>query len=638
MDKKEKPYAVFLSYNSEDSEAVEQIAQYLEKSNLCPWLDKWNLIPGQSIVKGIEDGLGKSSSCAIFIGKNGFGPWHDKEKEIASIQQIQDPKFPVIPIFLPDAPQKPGLPHFLSINLAVDFRGKTLDDDDALWRLECGIRGTPPGKGRPPSENEITQKSRVKNASDEHSMEFVDRIQVVDDLKQPGCPPYILLSAPAGYGKSRLLKKLYHEFTQEGWLCLLLELPGEHYYSIACISSDIIRQIEEDQCDIPDKTSYEDWGACVGNSLAHHIGKSDYRNILLLIDRLETLEESSLAQLLESFIPALQKVLNTVEYGQFRIILAGRYIDRWEQDCKNLRFKIKRLKPFSFSAVQESVQNFFEKTSRSMKAEYEQEFVSRLLACTGGHPGCMAAILHNFSQELLVKETWNRKEEEYYTKFIQPVIEDIRWKIYPEELRRTFEILSAVRRFHPPLLRWFIDKKIITAYQNEYDLENALLQKHLIDREANTGFLKDGIVRRLLAIYQRKLQPEVFTTTCEEAIEFYTSSLKRLTPLTPKAEVFAIEFLFQHLQHLKSEQSNKLSDFFSVLDEILTLLAPMDDMVNALKTLDRFEAFIRNDWEFRFTLNYLLCQTLYDHDHPFNEFIEKIDAYREQLQGGERHA
>ncbi len=44
----EKAYDVFLSYNSEDRKAVEEVAVYLaDKAGLRPWLDKWDLIPGE---------------------------------------------------------------------------------------------------------------------------------------------------------------------------------------------------------------------------------------------------------------------------------------------------------------------------------------------------------------------------------------------------------------------------------------------------------------------------------------------------------------------------------------------------------------------------------------------------------------
>jgi hypothetical protein len=144
-----KSHAVFLSYNGEDRAAVEEIAVYLaDKASLHPWFDQWALIPGEPWVRNLERGLANSSSCAVFVGKSGQGPWQTPEVEAALREQVRDPGFRVIPVLLPDAPQQPKLSTFLAGNTWVDMRAG-LDDDQALWRLECGIQGNPPGRGRP---------------------------------------------------------------------------------------------------------------------------------------------------------------------------------------------------------------------------------------------------------------------------------------------------------------------------------------------------------------------------------------------------------------------------------------------------------------------------------------------------------
>ena len=42
-------YDIFLSHNSKDTDIVEQLARRLrDKYGLKIWLDKWNLIPGET--------------------------------------------------------------------------------------------------------------------------------------------------------------------------------------------------------------------------------------------------------------------------------------------------------------------------------------------------------------------------------------------------------------------------------------------------------------------------------------------------------------------------------------------------------------------------------------------------------------
>jgi hypothetical protein len=143
-------YAIFLSYNSDDREAVEKLAVYLDdRAKLRPWFDCWSIIPGESWAQKLELGIKASGACAVIVGKSGVGSWQQPEVEAALRVQMRRPGFRVIPVLLPEAPHEPELPTFLEGNNWVDFR-KGLDDDNALWRLECGIRGIQPWRGRPP--------------------------------------------------------------------------------------------------------------------------------------------------------------------------------------------------------------------------------------------------------------------------------------------------------------------------------------------------------------------------------------------------------------------------------------------------------------------------------------------------------
>ncbi|MEW6669349.1 MAG: AAA-like domain-containing protein [Thermodesulfobacteriota bacterium] len=148
-----KSFDVFLSYNREDEEPVEKIAVYLaDCTEVKPWMDKWNLIPGEPWFQHLERALTSSSACAVFVGKSGEGPWQQKELAAALDRQVKNPDFRVIPVLLADALAKPDLPIFLAGNTWVDFRGTRYDE--ALWRVECGIRGIPPGRGKPRKDEE----------------------------------------------------------------------------------------------------------------------------------------------------------------------------------------------------------------------------------------------------------------------------------------------------------------------------------------------------------------------------------------------------------------------------------------------------------------------------------------------------
>jgi WD40 repeat protein len=143
-------YDVFLSHNSADKVAVEELARRLVKAGMQPWFDAWNLIPGDPWQEAIEGALAQCASCAVFIGPSSIGPWQNEEMCVAIDRRVHETQgtFRVIPVLLPSSErgERSRLPDFLVRATWVEFR-RTLDDEDAFRRLVAGIRGREPGPG-----------------------------------------------------------------------------------------------------------------------------------------------------------------------------------------------------------------------------------------------------------------------------------------------------------------------------------------------------------------------------------------------------------------------------------------------------------------------------------------------------------
>ena len=140
-------FDVFLSHASPDKPLVEVLGKRLMAENLRPWLDKWNLIPGEPWQPQIELALADCIACAVFIGSGDRGPWHEEELRTAIRRRVErrEQAFRVIPVLLPGA-KRTELPDFLTATTWVEFRD--LDDTEAFDRLLCGIRGIEPGLGK----------------------------------------------------------------------------------------------------------------------------------------------------------------------------------------------------------------------------------------------------------------------------------------------------------------------------------------------------------------------------------------------------------------------------------------------------------------------------------------------------------
>jgi TIR domain len=136
-----RTFDVFLCHNSEDKPVVKEIAQRLKQRGISPWLDEWELPPGRPWQSLLETQIGAIRSAAVFVGRNGIGPWQQQEID-ACLREFVRRGCPVIPVLLRDAPAEPVLPLFLKGMTWVDFRKP---DPEPLAQLSWGIMGSHPG-------------------------------------------------------------------------------------------------------------------------------------------------------------------------------------------------------------------------------------------------------------------------------------------------------------------------------------------------------------------------------------------------------------------------------------------------------------------------------------------------------------
>jgi hypothetical protein len=133
-------FDVFLCHNSADKPAVKVIARALRSRGVLPWLDEWELPPGQPWQPLLEQQIGQIRSAAVFVGLAGVGPWQEQEI-YGFLREFVARRSAVIPVLLDNAPRAPDLPIFLRAMTYVDFR---LREPDPMVRLEWGITGVRP--------------------------------------------------------------------------------------------------------------------------------------------------------------------------------------------------------------------------------------------------------------------------------------------------------------------------------------------------------------------------------------------------------------------------------------------------------------------------------------------------------------
>ncbi|KKK69198.1 hypothetical protein LCGC14_2936450, partial [marine sediment metagenome] len=140
----EGKFDVFLSHNSKDKKAVEKIGRQLLKVGIRPWLDKWNLAPGDVISDALEAAIETIPCAALCFGPADVGNWHIMEIR-AYVERWASKQARMIPLILPGVEEAPELPLFVRQTLWVDMHDWEEDGSDGFYRLVCGILGKAPG-------------------------------------------------------------------------------------------------------------------------------------------------------------------------------------------------------------------------------------------------------------------------------------------------------------------------------------------------------------------------------------------------------------------------------------------------------------------------------------------------------------
>jgi GTPase SAR1 family protein len=130
-------YDVFLCYNSRDRQVVEQIASRLKEKKVRPWLDSWDLRPGDRWLDKLAEIIGSVKAAAVFVGPHQTGQYQNLEIPAVIRQSIKS-GIRVIPVILPEAESEPRWSTFLEDFHRVDFRVRA---PDPMASLVYGITG-----------------------------------------------------------------------------------------------------------------------------------------------------------------------------------------------------------------------------------------------------------------------------------------------------------------------------------------------------------------------------------------------------------------------------------------------------------------------------------------------------------------
>jgi hypothetical protein len=488
---------------------------------------------------------------------------------------------------------------------------------------------------RLPTKPKPQRSPQPKQPPTSQRIPFTNREDEIKLVLSSFAPAYYLLDAPAGYGKTELLKELERRFQEppeRNWRCAYVSI--EEQSTLADLVTKLAGKLDVTPAQDPELP----WGWRLGGALQRQWENAPKEGLALLIDLEKRPALSLLKELLEEFIPAIQDSLRALEFfeknhNRFRVILAGRYLAASKEiRAASLQLKDLRLTPFDYSVIRDSAGEYL----AGHKEDGIKQLAAHLVYLSGGHPGCIAQILEMYKKMGVIPDTFLKFfGKRIWRKIVCGVVDDVRSEI-PEGFKgfhKVLDRLSVFRYLDSAILKRIIEEDKISEVNSGHNLADKLTATYLFTRKGR--FLRDDITRRLLAIRLRHEMPEEFLAHCQKAQKMCADRMQE--PNVQRPEMWVIEYLFQSLQqHANTVQDKNWrrtirEEFFKDVSKALQMFVkgiPPEKWEDEQYAVNQA---MEEDWEFRFTVNYYLREDQYS-DEPYNELQRQIDCFFAQKQ------
>ena len=156
---------IFLSHATEDKPLVEHIYSILKKRypDLEPWLDKYEIVGGDSLIDKIARGIDESNKFIIFLSDISITkPWVNKELKKAIIEEIKrrDQNF-IIPVLINQIIKTPA---FLEDKFYINISQYT--EDELIKAIYNSIQDKQPN-----SVGEKIENLQILAVANQHGLE-----------------------------------------------------------------------------------------------------------------------------------------------------------------------------------------------------------------------------------------------------------------------------------------------------------------------------------------------------------------------------------------------------------------------------------------------------------------------------------
>jgi hypothetical protein len=245
-------------------------------------------------------------------------------------------------------------------------------------------------------------------------IDFVNRKkqlrEIIEETSEMQC---WIIDAPAGYGKSRFIRRIKEYYEHAGWVCCHIEIERGASHNIQALGQQILESLNESN-DALLGLSEKGVRAKISTVLSQvtvptrqgpmPICKVGYRGVGIFFDNVEVLDIdtfSSLAKIINNLrdnLCSFTHFFNT--NNRLTVCLSGRDIRRRGSIFKNLGRSYKEiiLLPYKFKSVEEVVRKYVFRAAINLDDEQCKYIAARFMYLNGGHPGCIAKTLQTLKK------------------------------------------------------------------------------------------------------------------------------------------------------------------------------------------------------------------------------------------------
>ena len=405
---------------------------------------------------------------------------------------------------------------------------------------------------------------RVEQLTSEYSgITFINREGELREIIHPLARPFILVEAPARYGKTFLLERAKAELEKTGWLVCLVDLTNlrateDEMEFLRLVYDSLPDQSIDKSLPLPSD---------VERALSSLIGRVSCqgRPVVLLLDGAERIRKAEfVGWMRDQFIYQLEQKVRETVGGKFRCIVAGRYIAQAWRDQRS-KYSLAnecfgdpiRLSPFTFRVVLETVDSLARKSGRQLLRAAMEQVARGVRTISGGHPECLVSLLLEVDIEhgLNPLPSYFDDLEGLFTRHIESACRAILRDV-PDPIIDIFPFLCQFRCYNEAIVKTVVDwadKKGQLGDKAEHDAGRVLqllTQQGFLVWDPKRRFYVDDVVRRVITLQQR-LRCKDLEDLNQIALKRYDEWLDKPPLLDPvRYQAMIVEHLYHFSVHL----------------------------------------------------------------------------------------